>query len=398
MKKSPRLDLNPSSADRWTTCTASPQFIKDNWDKLPPQDTKYNLEGTTAHEVAAAMLEGREPNLAECPTEIDKEMLWHAYEYAEYVHGLIEPGAIVRVEEKFPLWYMPERNAKVDVAIVNPRSIHIVDYKYGEGIPVSPIENLQGAIYARSVLEDFGGKMSGDFKIHVHIVQPRGRENAGAHVWESRWRDIQNFTIERVEVSARGILAKESVKPLVFAPSDKACQWCPAKGFCEARKTFLTEGIKPLAVIDDAMHFPPPQSLSVSTIAAIGARGDEIIKWLKDVQDYALAYVQGGKTLEGLKVVLSRGGNRYWTDPVKAAKLLTETTILKESEVVEKKTISPAAVEKLLGKTHKLSAELLDLVDKPPGKEVLTGVDDKREGVRRVIASEVFENLSNDGV
>ena len=55
-KRAPRLDLNPSAADRWTTCTASPGFILANADKIPPDDgTKFSQEGTTAHEVAAAI-------------------------------------------------------------------------------------------------------------------------------------------------------------------------------------------------------------------------------------------------------------------------------------------------------------------------------------------------------
>ena len=62
-KRTPRIDLNPSSAERWTTCTASPKFIFDNWDKLPPHDTFYNQEGTTAHEVASALLQGFHPKV-----------------------------------------------------------------------------------------------------------------------------------------------------------------------------------------------------------------------------------------------------------------------------------------------------------------------------------------------
>jgi hypothetical protein len=178
-KRPPRLDLNPSSADRWTTCTASPRFILENWDKIPPSDTVYNQEGTTAHEVASALLQGREPRVSDpyhCPVPVDKEMRWHGWNYMEYVQSLrtsTEFSSIL-VEQKLPLWYMKERNAIVDAAVINLDSMHVIDYKYGEGVVVSPVENLQTAIYAMSVGQLSGPKPS-DFPVFIHIYQPRGR-------------------------------------------------------------------------------------------------------------------------------------------------------------------------------------------------------------------------------
>jgi len=151
-KKQPRLDLNPSSADRWTTCTASPRYILENWELVPEDtDTIFSQEGTTAHEVAAALLQGRKPNESsayDCPVPIDKEMRWHAWNYFEYVTGLMSPGGVLLVEQKLPLWYMPSRNAKIDAAVSNPDSLHIVDLKYGAGVVVRTERNPQAVIYA----------------------------------------------------------------------------------------------------------------------------------------------------------------------------------------------------------------------------------------------------------
>lgn len=393
----PRLDLNPSSSERWTTCTASPHFLLENWDKLPPSGSKFSEEGTTAHEVAAAMVLGREPNEAQCPTPIDGEMRMHAWDYMEYVNGLREKGSTITVETKYPLWYMPERNALVDVAIINPGNAHIVDLKYGEGIIVSPVENIQGAIYARSVLPRLWKKHVGDaFPVTIHIYQPRGRDMTQPHhTWETTWGELVAFTSERVEKPAQRILvhgrSPQTLSALEFAPSDKACQWCPAKGFCSARQAALTGDFGDLTVLEPkALAFP--DTLSEEQRVAVQTHGAEIKKWIDDVQEYNTERMKAGHPLPGFKLVLSRGGNRYWTDPKKAAALLLETTVLRKDEVIEEKVIGPAAVEKKLGK-NKMNVDLVNLIDKPPGSPVIALFEDKGEAIAAVSAAEEFQPL-----
>ena len=383
--KQPRLDLNPSSAERWTTCTASPQFILDNWDKLPPQDTVWSQEGTTAHEVAAACLQDREPDASDsykCPTPIDSDMRWHGWNYAEYVNELRGDDHMLLVEQKLPLWYMPGRNCIVDAAVINHDSLHIVDYKYGAGVVVATERNLQLVIYAYNIAKTLPELPQTDFPVTLHIYQPRGRaaEDNPVHKWETTWGEIARLgqmiagTAEDIQ---QGNLLPE-FQPR-FAPSDKACQWCPAKGFCSARQMEFAKDFEQLAVIDEKpKQLPAAQAMSVTQLAAILQHGDAIVKWVKDAQDYALSHMRGGGTLPGFKLVLSRGGNRYWSDPVKAGKLLIKDTILEEKDIWEKKLIGPAAVEKLLGK-NKFPKDVYNLIAKPPGQPVIAPADDKRE-------------------
>lgn len=391
-KRPPRLDLNPSSAERWTTCTASPRFILENADKIPPSDTVYNQEGTTAHEVAAAYLQGREPRVDDpycCPVPVDAEMRWHGWNYSEYVLGLCGKNPRLLVEQKLPLWYMKERNAIVDAAVMNDDSLHVIDFKYGEGVVVSPVNNLQAAIYAVSVGIQ-GQPLPTEFPVFIHIYQPRGRaaEDGAEHVWETTWLEICQLT-QKVTDVAKGI--QDDTELPMFAPSEKACQWCPAKGFCTARQQYLTEDIEALEVIDDKpKHLPIAQSLSVQQIGAVLTHKEQIVKWLGDVQEYATGHLQGGGELPGWKLVLSRGGNRTWSDPKKAAALLLKDTVLKREEVIEEKVIGPAAVEKLLGK-KKFSVELTNLITKTPGVPVIAPESDKREAIGGLL--EDFEKI-----
>lgn len=394
MKRLPRLDLNPSAADRWTTCTASPQFILDNWDKLPEStDTPYNMAGTAAHEVAAAFLQNRAPG--QTPVPVDEDMLMHGWNYHEYVLGLREQGSRMLVEQKLPLWYMPARNCIVDAAVINPKSLHIVDYKYGEGVVVHPERSLQATIYAQTIGAGMLPFPPDDFPVFVHIYQPRGRagETGPGHVWETTWGEIDRIAKEEISAPAYLIQARNNpmfktgmdLPDLVFAPSDKACQWCPAKGFCTARQASLADGFE---VIESQSTPPAPAVLSLEQRARIQHHAAAMKEWLDDVTTYNLERMRGGEKLPGFKLVLSRGGNRKWSDEKKAAELLVRDTVLKRSEVVEETTIGPAQVEKLIGK-NKLSADLTALITKPPGSPVIAPEGDKREAIMG--AEDVFE-------
>ncbi len=384
-KKARRLDLNPSSADRWTTCTASPQYIFDNWHLVKDSDTKYNREGTTAHEVAAALLQDRQPDLAECPVPITPEMRQHGWNYMEYVMGLKEfSDSKIIVEHKMPLWYMPARNAKVDAAVVNPNSLHVIDYKYGEGIIVSTEGNKQGVIYCKSI----GDKLNlpDDFHVFIHIYQPRGRaaEDSPFHVWQTTWGEIQEIAAD-VSFSAVEIQKNHHGKPAlksVFAPSEKACQWCDARGFCEARNNGTmgkVEALSDLKRLDD-IALPTMGVVTINQLAKIIEHGPEIKKWIDDAGDYALEFMKDGGKIPGQKLVLSRGGNRFWTDPVKVGKLLVAQTVLREKEVFEVSTISPAAVEKLLGK-NQLPVDVTNLIGRPKGQPTIAPESDKRDAI-----------------
>lgn len=390
-KKQRRIDLNPSSADRWTTCTASPKFIYDNWDKLPPEDRTYSDEGNSAHEVAAAYLQDRQPRASECPVPVTEEMRWHGFGYWDFVTSLREPGSRLLVEQKLPLFYNESRNAIVDACVINPDSLHIVDYKYGEGIIVSPENNLQTIIYAKSVISSFANDLSkDDFPITLHIYQPRTREGNPFHSWETTWGEVSEKAY-KISGEAELILLNFNSKfnewegNLVFAPSEKACQWCPAKGFCQARQDALTVDL-PLAMVNDS------RVLSDKQLALIALHGDEMKKAITDAQVYALQYARGGKSLPGVKLVMGREGNRRWSDPDKVAKYLLEDTILRKEEIyTEPKLLGPASVEKLIGK-RKFPKRVYGLISKSPAQSELAAESDPRPSCITDV-TEIFVNL-----
>lgn len=364
----------------------------ENWEKVPSDENKFNQEGTTAHEVAAAFLQERKPDEKDsykCPVPVTPEMRVHAYHYAEYVTGLMEERGVLVVERKYPLWYMLERNAMIDAAVINPGSFHIVDFKYGEGIVVSPVANSQAVIYAMAVLSSFKAPPD-DFPIFIHIYQPRGRaaEDGAEHVWETTAKVIREYA-HQISNAAKTILDKN--ESLYFAPSPKACQWCPAKGFCRARHEHFSKDVPTLATIPAGdKHLPPVKAVSMAQLAAILKHKKAIEKWLNDAEEYAFQYMSEGHPIPGFKLVTGREGNRYWSNPAQAAKLLLEQTHLRKEEVIEERVQGPAAIEKLLGK-NKFTADLMRLIARPPGKPTIAPQDDPRESCL-IDGAKEFEN------
>lgn len=378
----PRLDLNASSAERWTTCTASPKFIFDNWHRLPADKRTYSDEGNTAHEIAAALLQGREVNPDNCPVPETAEMHQHAWNYMEFVESFRKPGSTLLVEKEYPLFYAEGRRCFVDAAVINDDALHVIDLKYGEGVIVSPVENKQLTIYGKSVLyhHAWERRLPENFPVFIHVYQPRTRDDTPYHTWKTTKSEVER--IARNIGNAATDIIQELTEVLSFAPSEKACQFCPAKGFCEARSSRFLAEIPNLMEIEK----PPVHDLTTPQMVAIIEHGEAIKKWVDDQQEYILEQMKAGKlSLPGYKLVLSRGGNRAWSDSEKAGKLLLESTVLKPTEVYTQKVISVKQAEDKLGK-NKFSPELDALIFKPPGNPIIVPLGDKREPIGSALA------------
>lgn len=89
-----------------------------------------------------------------------------------------------------------------------------------------------------------------------------------------------------------------------------------------------------------------------------------------------------GGEIPGYKVVEGREGNRKWTDEAVVLKTLTDAGLTAE-EVTETRLLSPAAMDKALGK--KRAAELLtDYIDRSPGAPAVVPETDKRPALDRL--------------
>ena len=160
------------------------------------------------------------------------------------------------------------------------------------------------------------------------------------------------------------------------------CRFCRARAQCRAR---AEKNVELAFKSHDA-----PELMTLDEIGGYLERGEDVARWLKDLQEYALSQCLAGHEVAGWKAVEGRG-SRDWTDQEEAFKRLEEHGI-DEAMLYERKPLSLAQTEKLVGKKD-FADTVGDLVVKKPGKPTLVPETDKRTAITNVTtAAEAFKN------
>ena len=364
--------LSASSAHRWLACPPSAVAAE----AYPDQDTEFTREGTLAHEVAEYMAtltqQGSPWNLdlyLKNNHGCDQEMADCAQGYADYIQEQIKsPDAMVLLEQRvdFSPW-VPDGFGTADCIIIQGNTMDVIDYKYGQGVAVSAVDNPQMKLYGLGALNDYG--IAYDVKnIRLHIYQPR----------------INNISVD--ELTAKELLLWGEGKVLPIA--EKAakgkggykagawCKFCPHAGRCKTLTKTCTEYVE-----THSLRVAVPV-LAPHEVAEVLAMDPLVTLWLKRVKDQAMTTLLNGGTVPGYKVVEGKLGNRKWTADFQVLEALKAAGYSQE-EVTETKLLSPAAMDKALGK--KKVAELLEqFIDRAPGAPTLAPESDKRPVYDRV--------------
>jgi hypothetical protein len=373
MGKRDQIDLGPSSAHRWTRCTASPKFIVAHAAELPEDSTVWTDEGTQAHEVAATMLEGKGVQ-----PQTSADMLKNVQVYVDHVRSHQAKGSRLSVEKRVPLYYLSSRNGIVDAATQSPDALYIDDLKYGVGVSVQAERNEQLAIYAESIIRQWEQitEFGPDFPVHLSIVQPRDRNDPNAvRTWSLTRRELSMFT---TQIGAKAWQALNTDGE--FAPSDDACKFCPAKGLCAA---YGHQGLVALPEEARIITLPDPGALSrEQRVKALKAKR-VLHDWLEAIEAQEKSELSAGAEPMGFKLVEGKA-NRTWVDSEAALKLLNNHLTIDELRP-RADLISPAQAEKALKGIElstKFENKLKALITRPEGKPTLVPEDDKRPALK----------------
>ena len=380
--------LSPSKAHTWTECTAALAFVKANEHRLPPDKPGPSaMEGTKAHTVAEYLLLGKP-----APKWATKEMLRHGKAYAEFCHDVMGPKRdVIRwgAEFRAPLYYLPSERGTVDFHALTKNGAHLVDYKYGYD-PVESEGNLQMAIYARSLIEAmFDGFWmalpADDYPVTMTIFQPRLEQD---HVtWTTTWGELRKFTDERITPKAQAILRGD---PGVFKCGPKICKWCRGAAICETYNDAMLEDFKD-EVLEVLEGNEPPVVATITDerLVQVFSNRDKLLNWIKEVEKFVTARLISGKSLPGVKLVLSRGGHRRWTDPAEAGKLLLSCGLPHDEVYPPSDVITPAVAEKLTDKMKgPKMIEMQRLIVKPPGSPMAVPENDPRKAYENDMTSD----------
>lgn len=360
--------LSASSAHRWLECPPSAVAAE----AYPNEGTDYTREGTMAHEVAESLagelILGNRPGWQKYPKDFTVEMHEHARDYCAYIQELIhDDKAVVLLEQRvdFSPW-VPHGFGTADCIIIQGTTMDVIDYKYGQGVAVSAVDNPQEKLYGLGALNDYG--FAYDIEtVRLHIFQPR----------------IDNISVH--ELTADDLLAwGESIKPIA-AKAEKGkgdykpgthCRFCPHAGRCRALTKVCTEYVQTHGLRVKLPVLAPHEVAEVLQMEPL------VSLWLKRVKDQALTSMLNGEQVPGYKVVEGKLGNRKWTDELQVAGVLMAAGCSR-GDITETKLLSPAAMDKALGK-KKVAELLTNLIDRAPGAPTIAPESDKRKPLDRL--------------
>lgn len=365
--------LSASGAKRWMSCTPSVAFES----QYPNDTSTYAEEGTFAHELSELILNYNLNNITKRAfNKKYKELQTNQYysqELMDYVEGYVNnvmefvytarskcKDAVVLLEQRldFSTW-VPEGFGTGDVVIIADGELHIIDLKYGKGVPVVAEDNPQLRLYGLGALSEF--ELLYDIEtVKMSIIQPRlDLLTSSELVVEDllEWAETQ--------VKPKAALAMDGQGDFVAGDH---CKFCRGKATCRARAEKNLELTK--------FEFAKPDALMGEEIGEILKVAGQLSDWIKDVQAYALDQAENhGKKFDGWKLVEGRS-NRKYVDEIQVANALKGMGY-EEAIIYEKSLLGITAMEKAIGK--KAFAEALgELIIKPSGKPTLVVESDKR--------------------
>jgi hypothetical protein len=408
--------LSPSSAARWMMCPGSVKLSEG----LPDSGSKYADEGTAAHFVAADCLQndttpdvhfGRFVHVSEEATcwvatagddtyEVDLDMEVHVRAYVAAVREMAK-GGVLLVEQALPIssWTGEDgATGSADAVVVTPDGeLQVHDLKYGMGVPVGAKHNKQLMLYALGAVEEFS--VSYDFdRVRLVIHQPRA---GGMSDWVLTVAELEAFGMEVVAAANKVKMAGLTGDLNQYLnPSEKGCQWCRAKAECPALYAAVSQAVgndfesldTPEAV--DAALPTDPVTLS-EKMAVVGL----VEHWCKAIRARVEGELFAAVHVPGWKLVQGKRGNRRWSDPVEAERLMKERFRLKVEEMYDLKLISPTTAEKLAkaGTVGPRQWKLVsDLITQDDGKPSVAPESDKRPALVVTPTADDFEDLGED--
>lgn len=376
--------LSASGAHRWMNCTPSAVLESE----FPDTTSEAAKEGTLAHEMAEAKLQHlfntqsyRKATLTRTLNKIKKNELYqpemdgYTDDYVAYIRKAameFEKTPYIAIEKRLDLTaYIPDGFGTADCVMIGERTLHIIDLKYGKGVPVSAEDNPQLLIYALGALEAYKMLFAID-TVKISIVQPRIDNTNSSAYSVSLLRDWGEDVKELANIAIKG--------EGDYAPGD----WCR---FCRARQQCRARADKNIELAFDVGKKPP--LITNDEVGEYLRKGEDVAKWLTELQDYALTECLAGRDVDGYKAVEGRG-SRAWIDMDAAFEAIIEEGT-DEAMLYERKPLTLAQVEKLMGKAH-FADVAGEYVVKSPGKPTLVPSTDKRQAItNKITANEAFK-------
>lgn len=377
--------LSPSSSGRWMTCPGSVALINALAEELGTTDSAGDpaLKGTCLHNIGEKFLNNEtitEEDQVWVNTDGDIEMVTPddiadcVTPYVEYVQAL--EGELF-VEQKVTIikdlvW------GTSDATVIGDDYMEVIDLKTGYN-RIDAKDNTQLKLYALGAHKKYGLLYDYD-NINVTISQPR----IGHH-------DTYTYTVDEIEAFEGEVIeavAATRNNTDVFVPSEKACQWCPARPHCDALAKSVT------LATEAEFHM-----MQMAELADAYSKVPMVKAWIKGVEDAAKEMIEQGHDLPGYKLVEGKR-SRKWTDVAAAEKYFKNRVNRFQHNCYNMKLKSPAQMETTLKRDDvriRGKVDMDKIVTWSGGAPTIVPVDDKRDALEYGDKARAdFEGIDNE--
>jgi hypothetical protein len=337
--------LGASSSYTWINCPGAIRVAAGIPDKQSPEA----LEGTNAHAQAEHMLKGGKAAEGPFP-DLAEDVL----PYVDLVFSLLDEGDVLLVEQtvKFDEW-VPGGFGTADAVILHRNGLlTIVDLKFGMGLRVDAPGNSQLRLYALGCVQEHQF-MWGIDRVRYIVSQPRLDHE-----------DEETLTIEELLewgewVKVKALATLEPDAPVV--PGLVQCQWCRARFVCRKRAL-------------DVLTVMGSDTLTPADIALVYPHAALAVKWAEDIEASALAVLNAGGTLPGLKIVEGTSRRQMRSD---AAEVFANAGLTTD-QIYRQKFRTLGELENALGGKKAATPVMKLATFKPVGKPTIVETSDPR--------------------
>lgn len=391
-------ELGASSYYRWKACPGSVKLCRTAPVKA---SSIYAEEGTQAHELAAQILLGEHQIDY---TRYDSDMIEAVNVYVNFCSYISNTKSfpilktkennyvaqyqqIVFIEKRFDLSkFFPGLFGTADFVFYNSeiRTLFVVDYKHGAGIPVDVEENTQLMYYGLGALNELAVPVA---KIVLVIVQPRAYHKDGPiRRWETTPSRMVDFLLELVDD------ARRTTNPTAPLEVGDHCRFCAASAVCPAQyEKNLNEARSVFQVAPLETEQEPPSELISYDAKKLGdtlRALDRIEAWAKSVRAFAYEEAITGRPPAGFKLVDKRPTRKWKSDEVDQA--LFDKFGREMYAPLE--LLSPAQMEKKFSGNKDFINSLC--VSESSGKKLAPLSDDRLEYDKLKEARKIFKPLN----
>lgn len=155
--------LSASSSHRWLHCTPSARLELE----FDSRTSEAAAEGSAAHALAEHKLKRALKMRSQRPTSLyeDDAMDEYTTDYVSFVmeqfYEMKDGGEdpLVLIEQRLDFSsYVPDGFGTGDTVLISPGKLHVIDFKYGQGVLVDAERNSQMMLYGLAALKKYSRK------------------------------------------------------------------------------------------------------------------------------------------------------------------------------------------------------------------------------------------------